>query len=451
MITDIAAIYRFFKLGQKRFAWANIAFVGGGLFLQLLLVCLQNIKRGWKVVAYEMMICLLMIKPAVDASRVANGEAQDENALFENHFELMITKIIEMFTESIPSSVLQTYAILSDTDTLSKQAVLSIFISAGCISFTSSTLSMDLDTDPKRRSISPSFYGYFPDKNRIVVFVLMCSMTTAHVLMKVLACSLMLRLSAMWFWLYSCGDMFLYFLYKLVRGDLRYWINLGGLLGWSTTIFSRVIGKIVVDFTLMVHFRHSFELGGASWSFTVFSNQAFCFISVLLYSEYSNASEDVEVLLWQLVGSLFFFSMLNFALFLLSINKEYRGTFFSNKTGAEFLCQQWRDASTDKEKVYIFGKHRSYYSSINKEIKVWLDENWGKWEEERPDWFTAKLISKIPSELLPKEAVLKYGGLIGKSKSIVALIKAEEKEDEEKKVEKAKASATQIVPLGPVV
>ena len=155
--------------------------------------------------------------------------------------------------------------------------------------------------------------------------------------------------------------------------------------------------------------------------------------------------------LWLLVSSLFFFSILNFFLFLWYINKEYRWTFFSTKTGAEFLCQQWRDASTDKEKFYIFGKHKSYYFSINEDVKHWLNENWEKWEEERPEWFTAKVINKIPSELLPKETLEKYGGLKGRKKSVDALIKEEEKEDEEKKVVKAKATAAQIVPLGPVV
>jgi len=41
----------------------------------LLLVLGQNSKRGWKVVAYKMLLVVIMVKPAVDATRVANGES----------------------------------------------------------------------------------------------------------------------------------------------------------------------------------------------------------------------------------------------------------------------------------------------------------------------------------------------------------------------------------------
>jgi len=221
MVTDVAAIYRFFMLGNYGFAWANIAFIAASLLIQLIIVLCQNKKRGWRVLAYEAMIVLLMVKPAVDARRVAGGEDKEEHSLLEPQTELSFTKCAELFAESIPSSVLQTYAILSDTNHIPKQAVFSIFISAACIAFASSTLSLDWDTDPGKRKIAPSYYGYMPDKNRMLVFIFMAFMTTGHVLMKVLACSLMLRLRTLWFWSYLAGDMVVYFSHKIARGDIR--------------------------------------------------------------------------------------------------------------------------------------------------------------------------------------------------------------------------------------
>ena len=331
-----------------------------------------------------------------------------------------------MFAEAIPSSVLQTYAILGD-DHVSKRAVFSVFISAACIAFASSTISMDMDTDPAKRLTSPNFYGYFPDKNRMMVFILMNLMTTAHVLMKVLACSLMLRLSALWFWMYLGCDMGLYFLYKFARDDLRYWFDFRGALSWLITFVIRVTSKIVVDFTLLVHMRHSFELGGAYWSFNVFTNQAFCFISVFLYGEYSDASEDMIEALWQLVGGLFLASMLNFLLFLWNINKEYRGTFFSNVTGKHFHCGLWRDAATDKQKFTVFRKHKSYYFIIKEDVKLWLALNWESWDEERPEWWTAASIATIPADMLPVKVLAGMGGKAGRRASIDAMKKEKEK------------------------
>ena len=172
----------------------------------------------------------------------------------------------------------------------------------------------------------------------MLVFICMAMMTTGHVLMKVLACSLMLRLSAMWFWLYLSCDTGLFFLYKFVRGDLRWWLNLPSTLSWIVTFLARIIIKIIADFTLLVYCHISYELGGAYWTFNVFSNQVFCFISVYLYEKHSDAvNEEIDEVLWKVVTGLLIFSMLNFGLFLKSINQEYLWTFFETQTGKSYV------------------------------------------------------------------------------------------------------------------
>ena len=72
--------------------------------------------------------------------------------------------------------------------------------------------------------------------------------------------------------------------------------------------------------------------------------------------------------------------------------------------------------------------------SINEELKEWLSANWDGWEEEKPDWFTAKMIGKIPSEVLPDKIRKELGSSSrDRKKSIDAMIKLEEIEDTEKK------------------
>ena len=51
------------------------------------------------------------------------------------------------------------------------------------------------------------------------------------------------------------ADLGLFFIYKIARNDLRYWLNIEGLLSWVTTMVVRLVIKLVVDFTLMVHLR----------------------------------------------------------------------------------------------------------------------------------------------------------------------------------------------------
>ena len=278
--TDIDAIVRFFKEGNVHFAYANIAFVGVSLLCQLIVVFIQNKKRGWKALMYESMIVCSMLKPAIDAKRVVSGNIQVENAFGDPQLESTFNKCAEMIGESIPSSVLQTYALLGASE-VTNGPLFSIVISAGSIAYASTTISLDFDTNPANRLKAPNFYGYVPDNGRLAVMILMISISTSHVLLKVIACSLMLRLNQTWFIIYMTGDQSLYFLYKLLRGDWRYGLLLPGLVSWVVSVFVRVMIKTIVDFTLIIHYRHPFDLGGIYWSTNIVLNQAFCFVSVI--------------------------------------------------------------------------------------------------------------------------------------------------------------------------
>ena len=140
-------------------------------------------------------------------------------------------------------------------------------------------------------------------------------------------------------------------------------------------------------------------------------------------------------------------SMASFLIFLGFINKDFWCTFYDTRTGQAFLTDTWRNGNSDEQKFYVFSKHKSYYKSINKDLKDWLSENWDRWEEENEEWFTAKMIGKILDELLPEKFTSKLGvGAKGRRKSIVAMMKAEEKEEVFEKARRA--SAAKVVPSG---
>jgi len=56
--------------------------------------------------------------------------------------------------------------------------------------------------------------------------------------------------------------MVLYLAYKLLRKDFVYWIRADGVTQHIVSITIRMVSKIVVDFSGMLHMRHPFELGG---------------------------------------------------------------------------------------------------------------------------------------------------------------------------------------------
>ena len=78
-------------------------------------------------------------------------------------------------------------------------------------------------------------------------------------------------------------------------------------------------------------------------------------------------------------------------------------------------------------------------------MKIWLEENWERWEEEGGDWFNAATISSIPVDLLPKKALSDMGGEAGRKASIVAM-----KEEKGKLVRDSvrRGSDLKIVPMG---
>jgi len=62
--------------------------------------------------------------------------------------------------------------------------------------------------------------------------------------------------------LFTVGETVLYLIYKIVRRDFWWWPQIEGNLKPVLAICTRVIVKVIVDFTGCFHFRHPFELGG---------------------------------------------------------------------------------------------------------------------------------------------------------------------------------------------
>ena len=62
------------------------------------------------------------------------------------------------------------------------------------------------------------------------------------------------------------GEILLYLMWKLLRGDFLYWVRVEGVFGVMFSLVVRILVKVVVDFTGCFHFRHPYELGGAVFS-----------------------------------------------------------------------------------------------------------------------------------------------------------------------------------------
>ena len=267
-----------------------------------------------------------------------------------------------------------------------------------------------------------------PNTRRFETMIYMCIFTISHILMKVLACALILRLSEFWFMFYVAGDMAIFMSFKLIRGDLRYWLPIPGFMSWVVSFMIRLISKTLTDFTLLIQLRHPMELGGRYWCTNLVMNQLFCFVSVTLYVNYSD--DELEgsenSILFLIVTSLFILTIGAFSMFLFLINREYLSTFTGNVNSTEYVIQNYQQAEEDEIRFGVFSHHRAMFDPIDIEIKKWLRDNWRLWVETQPEWFTARTISLVPADYLPILILKELGGAKGRRASLDKLIAAED-------------------------
>jgi hypothetical protein len=146
LITDLYMIYTYATTDKPGTALSLGIMVGLCLLFQLLVVWTQARKGPTLVMLKEMLIVLSGMKPGWDAMNVANGAERSSYALVDPSTELVYTRCIEMCFESVPGSVLTTYATLHElaaSNILSKRAVGSIVVSALTTGFSAATISFE--------------------------------------------------------------------------------------------------------------------------------------------------------------------------------------------------------------------------------------------------------------------------------------------------------------------
>ena len=107
---------------------------------------------------------------------------------------------------------------------------------------------------------------------------------------------------------------------------------------------------------------------------------------------------------WALVGAMGGAWGITFGLFLLLMKKEYRSTFFTARPGKEFITNSFLKNKDDEMKCVIMKKNKKMWRPIRGDVKEWVQANWWRWEEEKPEWMTESWIAKVPLDVIPVEA-----------------------------------------------
>jgi len=204
-------------------------------------------------------------------------------------------------------------------------------------------IAFDVDVDVDNRKREPRFYGYIPDDNwlRGRCFVLMTIISALRNVSRSLGVALLAASSNKMLVFYFVGGEFaLFFLYKIARGDIWFWLRLEGITKYIATSFGRLTTKIVADFSGCLHLRNLFEMGGIAFSASMVWTQIMPFVA-LQFFEGSN----------------------KYAL-------SYYNTFFGTMTGPQYVCEVFSKSKDDATKfTFAFIVRLQNTKSIEAEVK----------------------------------------------------------------------------------
>jgi len=163
--TDIYVVTTYYE-SDELIGQANIllCMITGNMFVQFLLVLGQYRKKPLAIKIKEVLICLLFLRPAVDAYRVSKN-LEDKEVTVPPLVEMFSNKCVELATESIPGCVLQLYVCLMNPEEAGTFSLISIAISALTTGYSSAMIGFDMDVDVAGRRNQPQIYGYIPDDN----------------------------------------------------------------------------------------------------------------------------------------------------------------------------------------------------------------------------------------------------------------------------------------------
>jgi len=403
--TDIYVISTYYK-SEELHGQANamLAMLLVNIFVQLFGVLAQYMRKSWLVIGKEAFITIMFLRPAVDAYRVSTNH-EDEGVTVDALNEMILNKSVELSCESIPGCVLQLYVWLKNPEKAGTFALMSIGISCLTTGFTSATIAFDSDVDAPHRKNQPKFYGYIPDDNSLRgrCFILMTLMSASHNLSRSFGCALLAtsefdNLLLM----FVGGELGLYLLLKILRQDFFYWPKMTGVTAVVGSLFSRLVTKIIADFSGCIHFRHPYELGGLGFTISMIWAQVFPFVAL----QYLDG--DSKDLMAGFVAVSFTAWLVSNTIFFCTIDLSYLNTFFGTKTAAQYTCELYLTGQDDFQKFRAVFKNRIEYSkTIHKEVKEWVGENIDQWRRDQPDWFK---IEMIPDEYLPKDVLQSVGG-----------------------------------------
>ena len=168
-------------------------------------------------------------------------------------------------------------------------------------------------------------------------------------------------------------------------------------------------------------------MGGALFSLNMLSAQVMPFVALWMYkmeereegvsnNTHSELMESNTIGIF-LVCSFVLWLVLNI-LFLCTIDLSYMHTFFDLKTGPEYTVERYLTTTEDHIKFdAVFMNRLSFTKTIHEEVKTWIEKNFDRWRDDKPEWLKMELID---DEFLPARAIAAEGGANRRRRSSIS-------------------------------
>ncbi|GMI41305.1 hypothetical protein TeGR_g14147 [Tetraparma gracilis] len=416
--SDAFMINDFFNTDRAGTAKTLVGMVGANLLAQLLLVFVQTNglkKNKWKKIFFEILSVVTFSKPGVDAYRVAAGLDKVPGAPLDPLTEMTGTKMAELVCESLPGLVLQLVAFLRAGDKGDVSAIVSLLISTASTALTATTLFYDNETDPSLKKKFPELVGLVPDGGRTRAFATVFLLCAIQIVVKAFAVALLAVTNSTWLFVYMAADHIAHLVYRIARRDFVHKTPMPVAAAYVYPLIILPAFKVIGDFTGSMNVRLPFLLGGSYFFANLMVSHASVFVAVHLYSEYAEGGEDLipAWYLWRGAALLTAVWFATFAFFATRVAvPKFRHTLWSTATGRRVVLELFLEGQSEDRKFAIFRTQRLLWEGdIGADVKAWSTENWERWEEEKPGFFTDVYKAAVPDEYIPAQFLAGMGGV----------------------------------------
>ena len=128
--------------------------------------------------------------------------------------------------------------------------------------------------------------------------------------------------------------------------------------------------------------------------------------------DYTQSALTDPIVLSAVAAVLFVVWVLSLVTFFLLAKREYRPTFWTNETAAEYTKRvKWDGQPDERRRAMLLVKaHPSLLRLIAPEARIWIERSWKRWTKDNPDFFTDRWKRGLPDSVLPQQLRKQLGG-----------------------------------------